>query len=437
MTQFQLLKTRRFLPLFLTQFLGAFNDNVYKNALVILIIFQGSSLYGIDTNIIVTLSAGIFILPFFLFSATAGQLADYYEKSQIIRRVKILEIVIMSLAIIGFYYQNILFLIILLFLMGTQSTLFGPLKYSILPQHLAAEELTGANGVISMGTFLAILLGTILGGIVVSIPNNGPLIIACIVIILAILGFLTSRYIPEAPTTETHIKINWNITTQTIKMMRYALENKSVLIAIIAISWFWFIGATYLSQVPAYSKYILGSNNEVVTLLLTMFSIGIGLGSMLCERMSNGRIEPGLVPLGAIGIIIFSIDIYFASLHFIALSLPEAQMNAMQFLEIAGSWRVLLDLALIGLFGGFYIVPLNAMVQKRSKPNHRARVIAANNILNALFMVISALSTVAVLQIGFTIAEIFLSLGILTVIVTAILFIIQTEFVLSFIKWLK
>jgi MFS family permease len=437
MNQFQLLTTRRFLPLFLTQFLGAFNDNVYKNALVILIIFQGSNLYGIDTNIIVTLSAGIFILPFFLFSATAGQLADYYEKSQIIRRVKILEIVIMSLAIIGFYYQNILFLIILLFLMGTQSTLFGPLKYSILPQHLASEELTGANGVISMGTFLAILLGTILGGIVVSIANNGPLIIAYIVIILAILGFLTSRYIPQAPTAETDIKINWNITTQTIKMMRYALENRSVFIAIIAISWFWFIGATYLSQVPAYSKYILGSNNEVVTLLLTMFSIGIGLGSMLCERMSNGRIEPGLVPLGAIGIIIFSIDIYFASLHFIALSLPEAQMNAMQFWNIAGSWRVLLDLALIGLFGGFYIVPLNAMVQKRSKPNHRARVIAANNILNALFMVISALSTVAVLQIGFTIAEIFLSLGILTVIVTAILFIIQTEFVLSFIKWLK
>ncbi len=436
MNQFQLLKTRRFLPLFVTQFLGAFNDNLYKNALVILIIFQGSSLYGIDTNIIVTLSAGIFILPFFLFSATAGQLADCYEKSQLIRRVKILEIIIMSLAIIGFYYQNILMLIVLLFLMGTQSCLFGPLKYSILPQHLASEELTGANGLISMGTFLAILLGTILGGILISIANNGALIVGCLVIILAILGFLTSRYIPTAASTA-KIKINWNIGTETIKIMRYALEDRSVFIAIIAISWFWFIGATYLSQVPAYSKYILGSNNEVVTLLLSMFSIGIGLGSMLCERMSNGRIEPGLVPLGAIGIIIFSIDIYFSSLHFMALSLPEAQMNAMQFLEIAASWRVLLDLALIGLFGGFYIVPLNAMVQKRSNPNHRARVIAANNILNALFMVISALSTVAVLQSGFTIAEIFLSLGILTAIVTAILFIIQTEFVLSFIKWLK
>ncbi len=425
MTQFQLLKTRRFSPLFFTQFLGAFNDNLYKNALVILIIFQGSSLYGIDTNIIVTLSAGIFILPFFLFSATAGQLADCYEKSQLIRRVKILEIIIMSLAIIAFYYQNILILIVLLFLMGTQSSLFGPLKYSILPQHLTAEELIGANGLISMGTFLAILLGTILGGILISIANNGALIIGCLVIILAILGFLSSRYIPTAVSTA-KIKINWNIATETIKIMRYALEDRSVFIAIIAISWFWFIGATYLSQVPAYSKYILGSNNEVVTLLLTMFSIGIGLGSMLCERMSNGRIEPGLVPLAAIGIIIFSIDIYFSSLHFIALSLPEAQMNAMQFLDIAGSWRVLLDLALIGLFGGFYIVPLNAMVQQRSNPNHRARVIAANNILNALFMVISALSTVAVLQMGFTIADIFLSLGILTIIISAILF-----------KWLK
>ncbi|WP_069471981.1 MFS transporter [Candidatus Marithrix sp. Canyon 246] len=424
MSQFQLLKTRRFLPLFITQFLGAFNDNVYKNALVILIIFQGSSLYGIDTNIIVTLSAGIFILPYFLFSATAGQLADCYEKSQLIRRVKILEIVIMSLAIIAFYYQNILMLIVLLFLMGTQSTLFGPLKYSILPQHLATEELTAANGLISMGTFLAILLGTILGGILISL-TNGALIIGCLVIILAILGFVSSRYIPTAVSTE-KIKINWNIATETVKIMRYALEDRSVFIAIIAISWFWFIGATYLSQVPAYSKYILGSNNEVVTLLLTMFSVGIGLGSMLCARLSNGRIELGLVPVGAIGIIIFSIDIYFSSLHFIALSLPEAQMNAIQFLDIAGSWRVLLDLVLIGLFGGFYIVPLNAMVQKRSHPNRRARVIAANNILNALFMVISALSTVAVLQIGFTIADIFLSLGILTVIISAILF-----------KWLK
>jgi MFS family permease len=432
MNQFQLLKTRRFLPLFWTQFLGAFNDNVYKNALVILIIFQGSTLYGIDTNIVVTLSAGIFILPFFLFSATAGQVADKYEKAMLIRRVKILEIVIMSFAIIGFYLESILMLIALLFLMGAQSALFGPLKYSILPQHLSERELTGGNGMIAMGTFLAILLGTILGGVLVSIEQSGPFIIGGVVMILAVLGFYASRFIPTAQAAAPDLKINWNLATQTFKIMQYALENRSVFIGVIAISWFWLMGATYLSQVPAYSKSILGGNNEVVTLLLTMFSVGIGLGSVMCEKMSRGRIELGLVPLGAMGITLFSIDIYFASQHFVALSLPAGELNAAQFIDISGSWRVLLDLALIGLFGGFYTVPLSAMVQKRSNPHHRARVIAANNILNALFMVVSALATVGMLQAGFSIPQVFMSLGVLNAVLVGILFMLLPEFVQRF-----
>jgi len=438
MNQFQLLESRRFLPLFCTQFLGAFNDNVYKNALVILIIFQGSTLYGIDTNIFVTLSAGIFILPFFLFSAIAGQLADRYEKSMLIRRVKVLEIIIMSFAVIGFFYlESVLMLIALLFLMGTQSTLFGPLKYSILPQHLEEQQLTGGNGLISMGTFLAILLGTILGGILVSIQQYGPLIIAGLVVMLAVLGFFTSRFIPIAKAADPELKINWNFASQTFKVMQYALENRSVFIAIIATSWFWLVGATYLSQVPAYSKSILGGNNEVVTLLLTMFSIGIGLGSVMCEKMSSGRIEPGLVPLGALGLTLFSIDSYFASQYFVALSLPEGQMNASQFLAISGSWRVLIDLVLIGLFGGFYIVPLNTIIQKRSHPHRCAQVIAAANILQALFMVISALGTVAMLSAGFDIPQIFLSLGILTVVVMGTLFMLLPEFVQRFVVWLR
>jgi MFS family permease len=437
MNQFQLLKTRRFLPLFWTQFLGAFNDNVYKNALVILIIFQGSTLYGIDTNIVVTLSAGIFILPFFLFSATAGQVADKYEKAMLIRRVKILEIVIMSFAIIGFYLESILMLIALLFLMGAQSALFGPLKYSILPQHLSERELTGGNGMIAMGTFLAILLGTILGGVLVSIEQSGPFIIGGVVMILAVLGFYASRFIPTAQAAAPDLKINWNLATQTFKIMQYALENRSVFIGVIAISWFWLMGATYLSQVPAYSKSILGGNNEVVTLLLTMFSVGIGLGSVMCEKMSRGRIELGLVPLGAMGITLFSIDIYFASQHFVALSLPAGELNAAQFIDISGSWRVLLDLALIGLFGGFYTVPLSAMVQKRSNPHHRARVIAANNILNALFMVVSALATVGMLQAGFSIPQIFMSLGVLNAVLVGILFMLLPEFVQRFAVWLR
>jgi len=437
MTQFQLFKTRRFLPLFWTQFLGAFNDNVYKNALVILIIFQGSTLYGIDTNIIVTLSAGIFILPFFLFSATAGQVADKYEKGMLIRRVKILEIVIMSFAIIGFYLESILMLIALLFLMGAQSTLFGPLKYSILPQHLSEQELTGGNGMIAMGTFLAILLGTIFGGVLVGIEQYGPFIIAGFVIMLAVLGFYASQSIPIAQAPDPDLKINWNLASQTFKIMQYALENRSVFIGVVAISWFWLMGATYLSQVPAYSKYILGGNNEVVTLLLTMFSVGIGLGAVMCEKMSRGRIELGLVPLGAIGISLFSIDIYFASQHFVALSLPAGELNAREFLDISGSRRVLIDLALIGLFGGFYTVPLSAMIQKRSNPQHRARVIAANNILNALFMVVSALGTVGMLEAGFSIAEIFLSLGVLNAVIVGILFMLLPEFLQRFAVWLR
>ncbi len=458
MNQFKILQSRRFLPLFLTQFLGAFNDNVYKNALVILILFQGSTLYGIDTNMIVTLSAGIFILPFFLFSATAGQLADKYEKSLLIRRIKWLEVVIMSVAVIAFYLESVIMLIALLFLMGAQSTLFSPLKYSLLPQHLETNELTGGNGLLSMGTFLAILLGTIVGGVLVSIDwytvvelfsNNslellvsvrlglyGPFIIAAVVVILAILGLIASFFIPKAEAADPQLKINWNIVTQTLKIMRYAQENRSVFIAILAISWFWFVGATYLSQVPAYSKSILGSNNQVVTLLLFMFSAGIGIGSVMCEKMSGGRIELGLVPLGAIGITVFSIDIYFASQHFVALSLPEGEMGVSLFLDRLGSWRILIDLLLIGLFGGFYIVPLNAMIQKRTNPQTRARVIAANNVLNALLMVSSALATVGALQLGVSIPQIFLSLGVLSAVVTGTLFFRLPEFVWRFTAWL-
>lgn len=435
MNQFQLLQSRRFLPLFGTQFLGAFNDNVYKNALIILIIFQGSTLYGIDTNIIVTLSAGIFILPFFLFSATAGQLADKYEKSLLIRRIKMLEIIIMSFAVVGFYLESVTLLILLLFLMGTQSTLFSPLKYSILPQHLEERELTGGNGLLSMGTFLAILLGTILGGILISIKPYGPFFIAGIVMILAILGFLVSLLIPKALPANSTIEMNWNIASQTFKIIKYARENRSVFIAVLAISWFWFVGATYLSQVPAYSKSILGSDNQVVTLLLAMFSVGIGLGSLLCEKLSKGKIELGLVPLGAIGITLFSIDIYLASQHFVALSLPQGEMNASQFLAISGSWRVLMDLVLIGLFGGFYVVPLSATIQYRSNPDYRAQIIAASNIFNALFMVGSALATVGLLYFGFNIPDIFLSLGVLSVVVIGILFWLLPEFVECFLLY--
>ena len=436
MTQWQLIRSRRFVPLFWTQFLNAFNDNVYKNALVILIIFQGDRLYGIDTNILVTLCAGFFILPYFLFSATAGQLADKYEKSSLMQRIKLAEIFIMGVAVIGFYSNNIILLIILLFMLGTQAAMFSPLKYGILPQHLTEHELIGGNGLINMGTFLAILLGTILGGVLISIPDYGATIVSVLIIILAILGYTASLFILPAQPSEATLKIRWNIAIETWKMIRCGMEKRSVFIAILAMSWFWFVGATYLSQMPAYAKYVLGGNNEVVTLLLTMFSVGIGTGSVWCERLSKGRIELGIVPIGALGITVFAIGVYFASQPFIAAHLPAGAQGVWQFLAMSGSTQVLIYLVLIGFFGGIYIVPLNAMIQHRSNPLYRARIIAANNILNALMMVASSVATIMMLQYQFNIAEIFLSLGVINALVAVAVFIAMPEFIERLQAWL-
>jgi MFS family permease len=436
MTQWQLIRSRRFVPLFWTQFLNAFNDNVYKNALVILIIFQGDRLYGIDTNILVTLCAGFFILPYFLFSATAGQLADKYEKSSLMQRIKLAEIFIMGVAVVGFYSNNIILLIILLFMLGTQAAMFSPLKYGILPQHLTEHELIGGNGLINMGTFLAILLGTILGGVLISIPDYGATIVSVLIIILAILGYTASLFILPAQPSEATLKIRWNIAIETWKMIRCGMEKRSVFIAILAMSWFWFVGATYLSQMPAYAKYVLGGNNEVVTLLLTMFSVGIGTGSVWCERLSKGRIELGIVPIGALGITVFAIGVYFASQPFIAAHLPAGAQGVWQFLAMSGSTQVLIYLVLIGFFGGIYIVPLNAMIQHRSNPLYRARIIAANNILNALMMVASSVATIMMLQYQFNIAEIFLSLGVINALVAVAVFIAMPEFIERLLAWL-
>jgi MFS family permease len=417
------------MPLFWTQFLNAFNDNVYKNALVILIIFQGDTLYGMDTNILVTLCAGFFILPYFLFSATSGQFADKYEKSQLIQRVKLIEIFIMGTAVVGFYSGNLILLIILLFMLGTQAAMFSPLKYGILPQHLAENELIGGNGLINMGTFLAILLGTILGGVLISIPNVGATIVSILIMMLAILGYTASLFILPAHASDATLKIHWNILVETWEMIQCGMEKRSVFIAILAMSWFWFVGATYLSQMPAYAKYVLGGNNQVVTLLLTMFSVGIGTGSVLCEKLSKGRIELGIVPIGALGITVFAIDVYFASQSLMQANVPAGSQGVWQFLAMSGSTRALLDLALIGFFGGIYIVPLNAMIQHRSNPSHRARIIASNNILNALMMVASSVVTITMLQYQFNIAEIFLSLGVVNALVTLAIFIAMPEFI--------
>jgi len=430
-SQFKLLKERRFLPLFITQFLGALNDNVLKNAMVILIAFQGAKLTSASPSLMVNVCAGLFILPFFLFSATSGQLADKFEKSKLIQLVKVLEIVIMLIAAVGFWLPNLPWLLTALFLMGMHSTLFGPIKYSILPQHLHENEMVGGNGLIESGTFLAILLGTILGGTLIGLGEFGAHLVAGTCFAIAIMGYIASRGIPKAPAPEPDMVINWNPFTETWRNLAALKQNRTVFLAILGISWFWFYGAVFLSQFPAFAKDYLGGSEGLVTLLLAIFSIGIGLGSLLCEKLSKHTVEPGLVPLGSIGLTLFAIDLWFFSPHAGALGL-----GVIEFLDNAGSIHILIDLVMIGVFGGFYCVPLYALMQTRSEESHRSRIIAANNIMNAAFMVVAALLAIVLLSFGITVPQIFLLTGIVNAGIAIYIYSLVPEFTNRFVVWI-
>lgn len=429
MSQFSLLTTRRFMPMFCTQFLGAFNDNIYKNSLVIFIAFTLADQATINSSILVIMAGGLFILPYFLFSALAGQLADKYEKSMIVRYVKLAEIIIMGLAIPGFATGNVTILMTVLFLMGTHSTFFGPLKYGILPQHLQLSELTGANGLVQMATYLAILGGTIIGGILVAIEGYGIYLVSALLIIVALAGWYASRFIPEAEPADSTIQIDWNLFRQAWRILRQSIVEKDTFIAMIAISWFWFLGASYLSLVPTYTRDVLGGDELVATLLLTAFSLGIGSGSLLCERLSRGHIEPGLVPVGALGLTLFAIDLFLIG---DPVTVSPGVVGPMQFLSVMTNWRIISDLVCIGFFGGIYIVPLYAMIQNRSIPAFRSRTIAANNILNALFMVASALLVIGFIKLAMTIPQIYLLIGIMNLLVTGLIFFIFPEYLQRF-----
>ena len=429
MSQFGLLGERRFGPFFGTQFLGAFNDNVFKNALVITIAYEATR---DDASFLVNVSAGLFILPFFLFSALAGQLADRTEKSVLMRRIKLAEVGIMLLAATGFLLGSVTFLIAVLFLMGTQSAFFGPVKYAILPQHLAEEELVGGNALVESGTFLAILLGTLLGGLLVAGDSRSPLAIGGVLVAVAALGWLASRAIPAAPASQPGLRLDWNVPVATWRIVRQAAGNRTVFLSILGISWFWLYGAMFLTQLPVYTREVLGGSETVVTLLLVTFSVGIGVGSLACEKLSGRLVEIGLVPFGSIGLTVFAVDLAFASP-----SLPPAEvLSAGEFLRHPGYWRVLVDLAGAALFGGFYIVPLYALVQSRSEPEHRARIIAANNILNALFMVVSALMAIGLLAAGLRVPDLFLVMGLLNAAVAVYIYGLVPEFLLRFIVWM-
>lgn len=426
-----MLGQRRFAPFFLTQFLGALNDNVFRNGLIILVTFQGVLVLGMNHSQLANVAGALFILPYFLFSATAGQIADKYEKSILMQRIKMLEIALMLIAAVALWQQSYPALLLVLFLMGCQSTLFGPVKYSYLPQQLLPGELVGGNALVEAGTYTAIILGLIIGGMAVAIDPSKHTLLAGSIVAFAVLGYLSSRQVPVTPAADPELRIRANAWNETWRIIGFAREDKTVFLSILGISWFWFYGSAMTLQIPAYTLDILNGNEAITTVLLVAFAVGIGIGSLLCERMSGHRIELGLVPLGSIGLSLFAIDLYFAQ--------PEAHATPVntiaEFLARPGSWHILADLALVGAFGGFYSVPLFALIQRLSNKKHLSRIIAANNVINAVFMVVASLMSIALLNSGMSIPELFLVIAALNVAVSIYIYSLLPEFMMRFLAW--
>ncbi len=435
-SQFSLLTQRRFAPFFWTQFLGAFNDNLFKTALIVVLTFDAASWTSMSPSLITNLVPGLFILPYVLFSATAGQIAEKFEKAGLVRFIKWLEIAIMGVAALGWMTQTLWLLILAVFAMGTHSTLFGPVKYAYLPQQLRPEELTGGNGVVEMGTFVGILLGQVFGDVIVMHKGLGIAFVAAGTVGFAVLGLVASYRIPVTPAPAPDLVVNWNPFTETVRNLKHSAGNRSVFLSMLGNSWFWFYGAMMLAQFPVYAMTYLRGDHSVFVLLLTVFSLGIGVGSLLCERLSGHKVEIGLVPFGSIGLSLFGIDLYFASLGYGGGAGVTATVDAFGMLAQPGSWRILFDVVMIGVFGGLFIVPLFALIQLRCDPRHLSRTIAGMNILNALFMVAAAGVAIVLLGQGFTIPELFLATAIMNAIVAIYIFSLVPEFLMRFLAWL-
>lgn len=431
-SQFRLLGQRRFAPFFATQFLGALNDNVFRNGFLILATFQGIAIWNMNVSQLANVAGALFILPFMLFSAIAGQIADKYEKSMLMRRIKLVEIGLMAIATIAFLSASYAMLLLVLFLMGCQSTMFGPVKYAYLPQKLATSELVGGNALVESGTYIAIILGLIVGGIAVGFNPDTPILVSACLLVFAGAGYIASRHIPATPAVDPGITVNLNPWKETLRIIRYARRERSVFLSILGISWFWFFGSAMTLQLPAYTLDILNGNEFVTTCLLATFAIGVGVGALLCERLSGHRVELGLVPFGSIGLSLFAIDLYFAA--------PVAEIATVDtvsgFLARPGTWRVLFDLTMLGVFGGFYSVPLYALIQQRSERTHLSRIIAANNIINSVFMVCASLVSIIVLGAGFSIPELFLVIAVLNALVAVYIYSLLPEFLMRFIAWI-
>jgi MFS family permease len=430
--QFALLRQRRFAPFFCTQFLGAANDNLFKFAVTVLLTYQ-LQVAWLPPAMAGLVIGALFILPFLLFSATSGQLADRHDKAAVMRAVKTLEIAIMVLAAWGLWTQGVVVLLACIFLMGLHSALFGPVKYAYLPQHLAPAELTGGNGMVQMGTFVAILLGNVAGGVLVALPGIGPQAAALGGLALAVLGRVAVQFVPASPSPSPGLVIRWNPLTETWASLKLARRDPVVFRSLLGISWMWFFGAVFLAQFPAFAKEVLRGDEHVASLLVVVFSIGVGAGALLCERLSRGQVEIGMVPLGAAGMSLFAVDLYFATRGLP----PQPLMDIATFMAVTAHWRVVIDLLLLSMSVGVYSVPMYAMVQLRTPASHRARIIAANNILNALFMVASALIAGALLAAGLGLAEVFLVVGLANALVTGLIFWLVPDYLRRLRAWVS